>query len=130
MSAGSFAFILLKLMDSFLMHPYVYIVLIGIPAAFITQLVRTLRQRHRDVKAREAREAAHQEALYAQAVERRKIAEAHLSSQAAVRDRARRIAEAREAKERAIEQAKTMIAIGDMDGYEYLKEAQAMKIPE
>lgn len=129
MSARSFSFILLKLMDSFLMHPYVFIVLIGIPAAFITQLVRTLRQRHRKVKAREAREAAHQEALHAQAVERRRIAEAQLSSQAA-EDRARRIAEARAAKERAIEQAKTMIAIGDMDGYEYLREAQAMEVPD
>ena len=52
------------------------------------------------------------------------------SAQAAARDRARRIAEARAAKERAIEQAKTMIAIGDMDGYDYLKEAQAMEVPD
>ena len=52
------------------------------------------------------------------------------SSQAAARDRARRIAAAKETKEQAIAQAKAMIALGDMDGYEYLKEAQAMKVTD
>ena len=62
------------------------------------------------------------EELHAEAVKRRREVEA--------RDLARRAAEARAAKLRAIEQAKDMIANGDMDGYEYLKEAQGMKIPE
>ena len=116
------AVLLLKLMNLIWTNPGLFVVLIGIPSALIIILVRKVREHRQKRRTRAAWEAAHMEELHAEAVKRRREVEA--------RDLARRAAEARAAKLRAIEQAKDMIANGDMDGYEYLKEAQGMKIPE